>query len=58
MWVLIISMYASAFSDNDFAALTTHEFSSQETCEVAKKEFTKNFDTLRSTSTQAICVKK
>lgn len=57
-FILIFSLYASAWADNDFASIRSQEFSSQETCEAAKAEFLKKFETARSTNTQAICVKK
>ncbi|HDC4535896.1 TPA: hypothetical protein O8U17_001833 [Enterobacter asburiae] len=57
-FILIFSLYASAWADNDFASVRSQEFASLETCEAAKAEFLKNFETARSTNTQAICVKK
>ncbi|HCB0645640.1 TPA: hypothetical protein MYL57_005745 [Klebsiella variicola subsp. variicola] len=57
-FILIFSLYASAWADNDFASIRSQEFSSRETCEAAKAEFLKKFETARSTNTQATCVKK
>ena len=57
-FILIFSLYASAWADNDFSSIHSQEFTSQATCEAAKSEFLKKFETARSTNAQAICVKK
>lgn len=57
-YVLIFALYAATFSDTDFASLQKQEFTSQESCETAKKLFLENFGTTRSINTNAICVKK
>ncbi|POE39933.1 hypothetical protein BV920_11135 [Pectobacterium odoriferum] len=57
-WILIFSMYASPWTKYDFAALHSQEFTSQELCEKAKREFLDKFQSSRATNSVAICVQK
>lgn len=58
MWILIFAMYSAPMADNDFASVRSQEFETRDSCEKAKSDFVRNFDTFRSVSAKAICVKK
>lgn len=56
MWILIIFIYAGAFSNNDSVALTSvHGFQSESACKIAGTNV-KNLETLMKES-KFICVK-
>ncbi|QCG76617.1 hypothetical protein [Klebsiella phage KPR2] len=58
IWILVMAINGSAVSDTDFAALTTHEFTTQAACNKAAKAFEEKFDTFRVYAAKAICVPK
>ncbi|PAV01634.1 hypothetical protein CBG25_15535 [Arsenophonus sp. ENCA] len=58
MWILILAMYASPYTDAAFSSLHTQEFDTATACQQAAKQFAEKFETFRDIDTQAICVKK
>ncbi|BAN95352.1 hypothetical protein E05_30250 [Plautia stali symbiont] len=58
MWILILAMYASPYSDNVFSSLHTQDFDTATACQQAARLFAKKFETFRDIDARAICVKK
>ncbi len=58
MWILILAMYASPYSDNAFPSLHTQEFDTATACQQAAKQFAEKFETFKDIDARAICVKK
>ncbi|PAV05489.1 hypothetical protein CBG25_06345 [Arsenophonus sp. ENCA] len=58
MWILILALYASSYSDNAFSSLHTQEFDTETACQQAAKQFAEKFETVKDMDARAICVKK
>lgn len=57
-WILIMALHGSSVSAQDFATVTTQEFSSQAACEDARSTFEKRFASIRVYTAKAVCVSK
>ncbi|HGJ5864474.1 hypothetical protein [Arsenophonus nasoniae] len=59
MWVLILTMYSTPYSTNNFASIHSQEFKTEKSCQLAAKEFKNNLenDSLKYLDGSAFCIK-
>nr|CBA71354.1 hypothetical protein ARN_00100 [Arsenophonus nasoniae] len=59
MWVLILTMYSTPYSTNNFAIIHSQEFKTEQACQFAVKEFKNNLenDDLKYLDGSAFCIK-
>ncbi|WP_034250417.1 hypothetical protein, partial [Arsenophonus nasoniae] len=59
MWVLILTMYSTPYSTNNFAIIHSQEFKTEQACQFAVKEFKNNLenDDIKYLDGSAFCIK-
>lgn len=59
MWVLILTMFSTPYSTNNFASIHTQKFKTEQGCQLAVKEFRNNFEneSLNYLDAKAFCIK-
>ncbi|WGO82171.1 hypothetical protein [Arsenophonus apicola] len=59
MWILILTMFSTPYSTNNFASIHSQEFKTEQACQFAVKEFKNNLenDDLKYLDGSAFCIK-